>query len=70
MTPKEQDAFRHIEGGLELLRMAVAAGDPHKELELRVNDLIKDVKSIAWPDLKNGPDVHTVTPRPRRRWQS
>lgn len=70
MTPKEQDAFRLIEGGLQLLRVAVVAGDPHKELELRVNDLIRGVKSIAWPDLKNGPDVHTLTRRAGRRWRA
>lgn len=67
MTPKEQDALRHIEGGLELLRMAVAAGDPHRELELRVNDLIRDTKAIAWPDLKDGPDVHAQVRRYGRR---
>jgi hypothetical protein len=63
MTPKEQDAFRLIEGGLELLRSAIAAGDPHAELALRVSDLIRDVQKIAWPDLKHGPDVHAARPR-------
>ncbi len=58
MTQKEQDAFRLIEGGLELLRMAVVASDPHRELELRINDIIRDIRAIAWPDLKDGPDVH------------
>lgn len=69
MTPKEQDAFRLIEGGLVLLHGAVVAGDPHKELELRVSDLLRDVRAIAWPDLKDGPNVHIVTPRPRRGWR-
>lgn len=58
MTRKEQDAFRLIEGGLELLRNAIAHGDPHKELELRANDLLRDVRAIAWPDLASGMNVH------------
>lgn len=73
MTPKEQDAFRLIEGGLELLRNAIVKGDPYKELELRANDLISDVRKIAWPDMTAGPDVHALRPRRahyRRGWHS
>lgn len=58
MTRKEQDAFRLIEGGLELLRNAIVAGDPHSELELRARDLIRDMRAIAWPDLTDGPNIH------------
>lgn len=66
MSPGEQDAFRMIECGLELLRKAIAHGDPHKELEVRVSDLIRDVQAIAWPDLKAGRDVHVIRRRPPR----
>lgn len=72
MTQAEQDAFRMIVGGLQLLAKAVKAGDPHAELDVRVSDLIRDVEAIAWPDLNHGPDVHALprkyTP-PKRRWR-
>lgn len=71
MTRAEQDAFRIIVGGLELLSKAIKAGDPYPELGVRAADLIRDVEAIAWPDLTHGPDVHALprvyTPK-RRRW--
>jgi hypothetical protein len=65
MTPKEQDAFRLIERGLEFLRSAIEKGVPHNELQVRADHLLRDVRAIAWPDLVYGRDVHAITPRTR-----
>jgi hypothetical protein len=41
-----QNKLEDIEGGLELLRMAVAADDSRTELTSRVKDLLKDVQGL------------------------
>lgn len=47
MTDDEKKALDVIEGGLELLRLAVSNGDPKRELDFRVRDLLVDVRAVS-----------------------
>jgi hypothetical protein len=47
MTDKERTKLNEIEGGLEMLRNAIAKGDPHRELEFRARDLLADVRFLS-----------------------
>jgi len=40
------DTMRKVQSGLELLRLAIRSGDPEKELEQRVNDIIRDASTM------------------------
>lgn len=47
MTDDEKKSLEVIEGGLEVLRLAVNNGDPKRELDLRVRDLLVDVRAVS-----------------------
>lgn len=57
MTAKERKKLYEIEGGLELLRNAIAKGDPHRELDFRARDLLADVRFLARPDATATRDI-------------
>jgi hypothetical protein len=59
MRAAEKKALHLVEGGLELLRNAISKGDPHNELELRANDLLREVRAIGAPRAR-------PTPAPRQ----
>lgn len=46
MTEDERKGLDQIEGGIELLRNAIVKGDPVRELEFRVRDILTDIRSI------------------------
>jgi len=47
MTRDERKALDQIEGGIELLRNAIAKGDPQSELNFRVRDILADVRALS-----------------------
>lgn len=47
MTQDERKALALIQGGLELLRNAIAKGDPSRELEFRARDLLAETRALA-----------------------
>lgn len=49
MTRAERQQLNLIEGGLEMLRNAITKGDPHRELDLRARDLLKEVRHLTKP---------------------
>lgn len=47
MTSDEKRALQVIQGGLELLRNALIKGDPQREIEFRVRDLLAETRALA-----------------------
>lgn len=47
----ERVKLMNVEGGLELLRNAIQKGDPHRELELRARDLLREVRVLTHPGI-------------------
>jgi hypothetical protein len=46
MTEDERKALELIEGGVELLRNAIVKGDPPRELEFRVRDILAEIRAV------------------------
>ena len=46
MTEDERKALELIEGGIELLRNAIVKGDPQRELEFRVRDILAEIRAV------------------------